>query len=73
MRFSPEAQGPKLVSDRDAVGAKQGRIPVNRVPFGYRITEDGAPAVDEEHARVVRRIFRQYVHEGMGGLAIAQR
>ena len=53
--------------------ARQGRIPVNCVPFGYRITEDGAPAVDEEHARVVRRIFRQYVHEGMGGLAIAQR
>ena len=53
--------------------AKQGRIPVNRVPFGYRITEEGAPAVDEEHAKVVRRIFREYVHEGMGGLAIAQR
>ena len=52
--------------------AKQGRIPVNTVPYGYRITEEGAPAVDEECAEVVRRIFRQYVQEGLGGLAIAE-
>ena len=52
--------------------AKQGRIPVNNVPDGYRIGEDGAPEVDEERAAVVRRIFRQYVHEDMGGQAIAR-
>ncbi len=52
--------------------AKQGRIPVSQVPYGYRVREDGTPEVDEERAEVVRRIFRQYVHEGMGGPAIAR-
>ena len=52
--------------------AKQGRIPVSQVPYGYRVRDDGTPEVDEERAEVVRRIFRQYVHEGMGGPAIAR-
>ena len=53
--------------------AKRGRIPVNRVPYGYRITEEGAPAVDEERAEVIRRIFRHSVEDGMGAPAIAER
>ena len=53
--------------------AKRGRIPVNRVPYGYRITEEGAPAIDDERAEVVRRIFRHSVEDGMGAPAIAER
>ena len=52
--------------------AKQGRIPVSQVPYGYRVGDGGKPHVDEPAAEVVRRIFRQYVHEGMGGRPISQ-
>ena len=51
--------------------AKQGRIPSGGLPYGYRIGDDGGPEVDEAEAEIVRRIFRQYVHEGMGSPAIA--
>ncbi len=51
--------------------AKQGRIPVSNVPDGYRIGENRTPEVDEERAEVIRRIFRHYVHDGMGAPAIA--
>ena len=53
-------------------GAKQGRIPVNHVPDGYRITEGRTPEVDDERAAVIRRIFRHSVHDGMGAPAIAE-
>ncbi len=52
--------------------AKQGRMPNGSVPYGYRIGEDGKPVVYEPEAKVVRRIFCQYVHEGMVGLEIAR-
>ena len=52
--------------------AKQGRIPVNHVPDGYRITEGRTPEVDDERAAVIRRIFRHSVHDGMGAPAIAE-
>ena len=62
--------------ERAAMGkrgkAKQGRMPNGSVPYGYRIGEDGKPVVYEPEAEIVRRIFRQYVHEGMVGLAIAR-
>ena len=51
--------------------AKQGRIPSGGLPYGYCIGDDGRPEVDEAEAEIVRRIFRQYVHEGMGSPAIA--
>ena len=51
--------------------AKQGRIPSGGLPYGYRIGDDGRPEVDEAEAEIVRRIFRQYVHEGMSSPAIA--
>ncbi len=51
--------------------AKQGRIPVSNVPDGYRIAEARTPEVDEERAEVIRRIFRHYVHDGLGAPAIA--
>ena len=47
--------------------AKQGRMPNGSLPYGYRTGADGRPAVYEPEAEVVRRIFRQYVHEGMAG------
>ena len=46
--------------------AKQGRIPSGGLPYGYRIGADGKPAVVAPEAEIVRRIFRQYVHEGLG-------
>ena len=52
--------------------AKQGRIPVNYVPDGYRIAEGRTPEVVEERAEVIRRIFRHSVHDGMGAPAIAE-
>ena len=52
--------------------AKQGCIPVNHVPDGYRIAEGRTPEVDEERAEVIRRIFRHSVHDGMGAPAIAE-
>ena len=53
--------------------AKQGRIPVNNVPYGYRLGEGRRPVVVEAEAEVVRRVFHMYVHEGMGAPAIAKR
>ena len=53
--------------------AKQGRVPTGRLPYGYRIGDDGRPEVIQEQAEVVRRIFHMYVHEGMGSPSIAVR
>ena len=52
--------------------AKQGRIPTSQVPYGYYTGDDGKPRIDEARAEVVRCIFRQYVHEGMGAPSIAR-
>ena len=52
--------------------AKQGRIPIGNVPYGYRVAEDGRPEVDESEAEVVRRIYQMYVHEGKGAPAITR-
>ena len=53
--------------------AKQGRVPMGGLPYGYRIGDDRRPEVVEEQAEVVRRIFHMYVHEGMGSPSIAVR
>ena len=53
--------------------AKQGRVPTGGLPYGYRIGDGGRPAVVEEQAEVVRRIFRMYVDEGMRTYSIAVR
>ena len=52
--------------------AKQGRIPVSNIPYGYRIGEDRRPQVVEAEAEVIRRVFHMYVREGMGAPAIAK-
>ena len=52
--------------------AKQGRIPVNNVPFGYRLGEDRRPQVVEAEVKIIRRVFHMYVREGMGAPAIAR-
>ena len=52
--------------------ARQGRIPVSNVPYGYRIGEDRRPQVVEAEAEVIRRVFDMCVREGMGGRAIAR-
>ena len=63
--------------ERAAMGkrgaAKQGRLPVRKVPYGYRVGEDGKPEIVEDEAEVVRRIFHMCVHEGMGVRVIAHR
>jgi len=62
--------------ERSALGrrgaAKQGRIPANGVPYGYRIGDDGKPQIDEAEAAIVRRIFDLYVHQGLGAPSIAR-
>ena len=52
--------------------AKQGRIPVNNVPFGYRLGEGRRPEIVEADAEVIRRVFHMCVHKGMGAPAIAK-
>ena len=52
--------------------ARQGRIPVNSVPYGYRIGEDRRPQVVDAEAEIIRRVFDMYVREGMGALPIAR-
>ena len=52
--------------------AKQGRIPISNVPYGYRIGEDGRPEVDESEAEIVRRVYRMYVRDGKGAPAITR-
>ena len=51
--------------------AKQGRVPMGRLPYGYPIGHDGRPQAVEEQAKTVLRIFHMYVHEGMGASSIA--
>ena len=53
--------------------AKQGRVPTGGLPYGYRIGDDGRPEAVEDQAEIIRRIFRMYVHEGMGSPSIAVR
>ena len=53
--------------------AKQGRIPSQGIPYGYRIGDDGKPCIEEIEAAVVRRIFDQYVNEEIGIPSIARR
>ena len=52
--------------------AKQGRIPANGVPYGYRIGDDGKPEVVEAEAEIVQRIFKQYARDGIGIPLIVQ-
>ena len=52
--------------------AKQGRIPVNNVPYGYRLGEDRRPQMVEAEVEVIRRVFHMYVREGLGAPAIAR-
>ena len=51
--------------------AKQGRIPVGSVPYGYRRRDDGKPCVHEPEAEIVRRIFQLCVNGGLGTQLIA--
>ena len=51
--------------------ARHGRIPTGSIPYGYCVGAGGRPVVVEAEAEVVRRIFRQYVHEGIGAPTIA--
>ena len=52
--------------------AKQGRMPVGALSYGYRIGDDGKPEIYEPEAEVVRRIFHMYVHEGMSESTISR-
>ena len=53
--------------------AKQGRIPVSNIPYGYRVGDDGRPEIVESEAEVVRRIYRMCVKDGLGARVIGQR
>ncbi len=53
--------------------AKQGRIPINNVPYGYRVNDEGRPEIVEHEAEVVRRVYQMCVEEDMGASLIARR
>ena len=53
--------------------AKQGRIPIHNVPYGYRVNDEGRPEVVEHEAEVVRRVYRMCVEENLGASLIARR
>ena len=50
--------------------AKRGRIPVNKVPYGYRIGDDRKPEIVETEAKIVRRIYEMAL-DGYGFRRIA--
>jgi len=52
--------------------AKQGRIPIGNVPYGYRVGEDGRAEIVESEAEIVRRVYRMYVRDGKGAPAITR-
>ncbi len=64
------------IRERMALGkigrAKEGRVPVRRLPYGYRIDADRRPQIHEYKAGVVRRIY-QLALDGMGSRKIAER
>ena len=53
--------------------AKQGRVPVNNVPYGYRLGEDRRPLTVEAEVKVIRHVFHMYVREGLGAPSIARK
>ena len=61
----------ELDNFRERGAAKQGRISTGRPPYGYRVDATGRPVVEEREAEVVRRIFRDYAHRGLGAQRIA--
>ena len=62
--------------ERTAMGrrgaAKNGRVPVSTMPYGYCVDEHKMPKVDEAEARVIREIFRLSIDENLGQLKIAR-
>ena len=52
--------------------AKLGRMPTGSPPCGHRDDDGSNLYVYEPEAKFVRRIFRQYGHEGMTAPAIVQ-
>jgi len=57
----------ELIGERARLGlyalAREGRWPNSHPPFGYIKDHDGRLAVNEDEAKIVRRIFRVYVAE----------
>ena len=64
------------IRERTSMGrrgaAKRGRVPSGKLPYGYRVGEDGRPEMVEEQAKVVQRIFRMYLGDGIGTDTIAR-
>jgi len=60
----------KVIAERSARGryqkAKQGKFPSggNSVPYGYKLDDEDRLVIDEEEARVVRRIFDLIANHG---------
>ncbi len=60
----------KVIAERSARGryqkAKQGKFPSggNSIPYGYKLDEEDRLVIDEEEARVVRRIFDLIANHG---------
>ena len=60
----------KVIAERSARGryqkAKQGKFPSggNSIPYGYKLDDEDRLVIDEEEARVVRRIFNLIANHG---------
>ncbi len=48
-------------------------LAIGRPPYGYRVGDDDRYAIDDEEAKVVRRIFSLCLRDGLGIRRIAQR
>ena len=53
--------------------AKRGRARIGSLPYGYRTGEDGKPVINLDEARIVQRVFDEYVHQDLGSYSIAKR
>ena len=64
------------LKERTAMGrrgaARNGRVPIHNVPYGYYVDEQRQPQVNEEQAAVIRRIFQLSTEENLGHRRIAR-
>ena len=51
--------------------ARNGRVPTNRVPYGYYVDEDRRPQVNEDEADVIQEIFRLCIEDNLGHRRVA--
>ena len=53
--------------------ARRGKIPSRNICFGYTVDDEGNPILDEDAARIIRRIFDLSIDENLSAKRIAER